>query len=109
MLEARFQLERLERRDAEVVEEVLAELELGQALSRKQQQHGLQRQIALAQAAAQREPAVGVFVGADDRPRPPLVGLEPRRGVGRGGRLPRPTPEVECLRHRRRRRIREEE
>ena len=45
----RLELARVERREAEVVEEVFAELELGELQARHEQQHRAQRRVALAQ------------------------------------------------------------
>ena len=68
--QARLELLRVERREAEVVEEVFAHLELGELRARHQQQHRLERAVALAQRAADAERAFGILVGAR-RPRPP--------------------------------------
>ena len=68
--QAGLELLRVERGQAEVVEQVLAELELGELRARHEQQQRLERQVALAQRAAQRERALGVVVGDDDARRP---------------------------------------
>jgi hypothetical protein len=97
VLEPRLELERLERVEAEVVEQVLAQLEIAQLRPRDEQEQRLQRQVALAQRPAQGEPALGV-VGGDDHPAgPAVVGLGPHRRALVGHRLPRVTGQVEGL------------
>ena len=59
----------MERREAEVVEEIFAVLEIVQLRAGDQQQDRLDARVALAQRAAQRERAFGIVVGAHDRAR----------------------------------------
>src|SRR6266852_3773418 len=108
MLEAGLQLHGLEPREAEVVEQILPQLEVSEALHWDEQQQRLEGQVSLAQAAAQGEGGVRILVRADDCARPTLVGLEARRGLWRGRRLPWPASEVEGLGERRRRGVRKE-
>jgi hypothetical protein len=103
---ARLELLRVERSQAEVVEEIFAVFELVELTAGNEQQDGLDRAVALAQRATHRERTFGIFVGADDRA-DPAVGrlvLHRERGVRHG--LPTVTREVERLREERRRRIR---
>ena len=98
----------MERREAEVVEQVVAQLEVVQPRAREQQQQRLERRVALAERAAQRERALGIDVGADDRARPTVVGLARLRGALVGDGLPRIAAEVERLGQLGRRRVREQ-
>jgi hypothetical protein len=99
----------LPRRDAEVVVQVLAQVQLRQLRHRHDQQDRLEGDVPLAKGAAHRERPFGVHVGADDRAGPAVVGLDPFRYLrGRDG-LPRVTAEIERLREQRRRRIRKKQ
>src|SRR5215471_3120670 len=51
----RFELAGVERRQAEVVEEVLTQLELGELRAGDEQEDGLERRVALAERAADTE------------------------------------------------------
>ncbi len=79
----------MERRQAEVVEQVVAELEVGQLHSGHEQEHGLERDVPPAQGAAQRERAVGVGVGHHDGAGPAVGRLDGGGGLDRGRALPR--------------------
>ena len=82
----RLELLRVERRQAEVVEQVLAQLELAELRAAHEQQDRLERRVALAQRAADPERALGVVVGAR-RPRRPS-----RRSARAGRRATRSRP-----------------
>ena len=73
--QTRLELARVERREAEVVEEILAVLEVGELVTGDEQQHRAERRVALAQCATHRERRLRFLVGADDGARPPLRGL----------------------------------
>jgi hypothetical protein len=103
----RLELLLVERRQAEVVEQVLAHLQLAELRARDEQQHRLERAVALAQRAADPQRALGVVVGAHDRARPAVGGLRLRGHRRVRDRLPRVAGEVERLREERRRRVRE--
>src|SRR2546423_4798068 len=107
--QARLELPRMERREAEIDEHVFAHLELGELRAGDEQEDRLERGVPLAQRTADPECALGVVVGADDCARPPVGRLVLRgdRGVRDG--LPRIAGEVERLREQRRRRVREDE
>src|SRR2546430_170981 len=107
--QARLELPRMERREAEVVEDVLAHLELGELCARDEQEDRLERGVPLAERTADPERALGVVVGADDSARPSVGRLVLRSDRGVRDRLPRIAGEVERLRQQRRRRVREDE
>ena len=107
--QARLELPRMERREAEIVEDVLAHLELGELCARDEQEDRLERGVPLAERTADPERALGVVVGADDSARPSVGGLVLRGDRGVRDRLPRIAGEVERLREQRRRRVREDE
>ena len=71
----------MERRKAEVVEELLAELELAELRAADEQQHGFERAVALAQRAADPERALGILVGDHDRAGPAVGRLARRRAT----------------------------
>ena len=105
----RLELLLVERREAEVVEEVFAHLELAELRAGDEQQHRLERAVALAQRAADAERALGVFVGAHDRAGPAVGRLGLRRDRHVADRLPRVTGQVERLREQRRRWVGEDQ
>ena len=97
MVEAGRQLGGPERGEAEVVEQVVAQLEVVELAGAHQQQQWFERQFGLAEAAAQGEGVVWVDVGRNDRAGPPLIGFVGHRPVGVADRLPRPAAQVEGL------------
>ena len=60
VLEAGLELAGVERRHAEVVEQVVAQLEVAELGARHEQQHRLERQVALADRPAEGEAALRV-------------------------------------------------
>ena len=108
MGEARLDLARARRLDAEVVEQVLAQLELAHLARRHHEQQRLEGQVSLPDGAAQREGGFGIVERPDERARPAVVGLEAARSARVAYRLPRVAGQVEDLLERGRRRIREE-
>ena len=95
----------MERREAEVVEEVFAVLEIVQLRAGDQQQDRLDARVALAQRTAERERALGIVVGAHDRAGPAVDRFVLHRDRGVAHRLPAHAREVERLREQRRRRV----
>src|SRR4051812_46658915 len=75
VLEARLDLARMRRPEAEVVEEVLTQLEVADRGCIDDQQQRLEGQVALAQGPAERERAFWVRLRRDDGARPAVVGL----------------------------------
>jgi hypothetical protein len=97
VLQARLELAGLERVEAEVVVEVLAQLEVGQLRARHEQEHGLERHVALAEGAAHGEGAVGIVGGQDDRAGPAVLRLRAQDGRLVADGLPGVAAEVERL------------
>src|SRR6185369_3825484 len=79
VLEPRFELDRGRRRDAEVVEEVLTQLEVADVRRGDEKKEWFERDVALAEHAAQAERRFGVARRVDHRARPALLGLDARR------------------------------
>ena len=98
----------LPRGDAEVIEEVFAQLELSELGAGYDQQQRRHRQIPLAHRPAQGERRLRIDVGADDGAGPSLVRFDPFGGVSRSGGLPGVAGQVEGLSQGRRGRIGEE-
>src|SRR5437660_794606 len=103
MTEAGLELPAVRRRHAEVVEQVLTQLEVAQLVDADDEEQRLEWDVALAQRAAQRERALTVAVGADDGAGPTVLGLDAAGGGAAGDGLPWVAAQVECLGERRRR------
>ncbi len=99
----------MERREAEVVEELVAQFQITELRAAYQQQHRFERKIAFAQRSTDRERALRVEVGADDRAGPAVVRLGARRSHLVAARLPRIARQVEGLGKLRGRRVGEQQ
>jgi len=93
--EPSLELDRVERREAEVVEQLAAQLEVGQLPAGDEDEQRRHRAVALAQHTGDGPGAFRVGVGCDHRPRPSLARLVARRAVGVADRLPPVAGEVE--------------
>jgi hypothetical protein len=107
--EAGLELTGRQGHQAEVVEEVLPQLQVGQLADADDEQQGLEWQVTLAQLPAQGEGALRVPVGADHRSGPPVRRLRTLGRLGGGARRPRVPAALERLDHGGRRRVGEDE
>ncbi len=97
VLEASLELDRLERVETEVVEEIFTEVERSEMATADQQQHRTDMDIAAADRSAQAKGLVGFVAGHDDCADPAVGGLLAARRVEIGRCLPRPATQVESL------------
>ncbi len=95
MCEPSGELLRVDRFEAEVVEEVLPQLELTELFGRDDDEHRRERDVALAQVPAEQERADRVGAAADHRTRPPALGLGVVGRLGRVDALERVTGPIE--------------
>ena len=95
----------MERRQAEVVVQVVAEIEIAELCAADQQQQWFERTVGLAHRASNRERGFGIAIGANDGARPSGIGLGSTGHVFVGDGFPLPAGEIECLRELRYRRI----
>src|SRR5690606_30199825 len=70
VLQPRLELAGVERREQEVVEQIVAQVEVAELRARDQQEQRLERDVALAHGPADGERGLGLLVGADDRAGP---------------------------------------
>jgi hypothetical protein len=96
--QARLELRGVERAEAEVVEQFVAQLQVGELAAVDQHDERAHRSVALAQRAAQRPGAVGVGVAGDDGAGPAGVGFVARRILRRADCLPAIAGKVERAR-----------
>src|SRR4051812_1554679 len=104
MAQAGLDLRRMERGQAEVVEQVVAQLQLVELRPVEQQQQP-GRRVALAQRPAERPGTLGVRVAGHDRAGPPVGRFVGRRAVGGANRLPPIATQIQGARQIRRRRL----
>ena len=86
-----------DRRQAEVVEQVVTQLQVGQLAASDQQQEWRQRRLHLPEPTAQGERSLRVGVGNHDGAGPSLVGFVGHCGIRVGDGLPRPAVQIEAL------------
>ena len=88
----------MEGRQAEVVEQVVAQFEVGQLTARDEDEQRRDGTVALAQGAGDAPRTFRVVVGCDHRTRPSLGRLAAGGDVGLADRLPPVAGEVERAR-----------
>ena len=91
------QLARVERREAEVVVQLVSQFQLAQLGAREQQQQWADRVVALAQGPAERPSRLQIVIGADEGAGPTVGRFESVCRLDRAGGAPLVTAEVERL------------
>ena len=87
----------LDRRQAEVVEKVVPQLQVWQLPAAHQQEQGLERHLDLPESTAEGERALWIGIGHDDGAGPALAGFLGHGGVQVGDRLPGPAVQIQAL------------